>query len=47
VSVLTSTNQHFVACVGTSLASTPRELSFCQHAVADGEPMIVGDARQD
>jgi GAF domain-containing protein len=39
--------QWFKAKVGTMIEETPREVSFCGHAVASDQPLIVQDARRD
>ncbi len=39
--------QWFKAKVGTLIEETPREVSFCGHAVAADQPLIVRDTRQD
>lgn len=50
VSLVTFVDRHrqwFKACHGWNVAETPRELSFCAHAILADEPMIVPDARED
>jgi signal transduction histidine kinase len=39
--------QWFKAQVGTDLTETPRELSFCAHAILGTDLLVVPDARQD
>lgn len=47
VSLVAEDRQVFRACVGLDLPGTPREVSFCHHAIADAEPLVVEDALQD
>ncbi len=52
VSLVDQNRQFFKSAVGLppnlqSERETPLEYSFCQYAVASGEPLIVEDARQD
>jgi formate hydrogenlyase transcriptional activator len=52
VSLVDENRQFFKSCVGlpepwASLRQTPLTHSFCKHAVASGQPLIVSDARQD
>ena len=35
------------ARVGLPASETPRDLSFCAHAVASNEPLVVDDTLQD
>ena len=51
VSLVDVDRQFFKSCVGlpepaSSTRSTPLEYSFCQHAIASGEPLVVTDARE-
>jgi diguanylate cyclase (GGDEF)-like protein len=39
--------QWFKSEVGMEAKEDPREVSFCAHTVADNEPLVVGDARED
>jgi signal transduction histidine kinase len=39
--------QWFKAQVGTDLTETPRELSFCAHAILGTDLLVVPDARED
>jgi GAF domain-containing protein len=52
VSLVDRDRQVFASCVGlrepwASRRESPLSHSFCQHAVAAREPLVVGDARED
>jgi excisionase family DNA binding protein len=47
VSLLTSQRQWFKARVGIDIVETPREWSFCSHALAQGRTLVVVDAASD
>jgi formate hydrogenlyase transcriptional activator len=52
VSLVDGDRQFFKSSVGlpgpwASLGQTPLTHSFCKHAVASGEPLVVADARED
>lgn len=47
VTLLTSERQWFKARVGIDMGETPREWSFCSHALAAGKAFVVGDAAND
>jgi formate hydrogenlyase transcriptional activator len=52
VSLVDGERQFFKSAVGlaepwASLRQTPLTHSFCKHAVASGEPLIISDARED
>lgn len=47
VSLIEADRQRFAACLGLSAEGTPREHSFCTHAIMEDEPFIVPDARND
>lgn len=47
VSIMDSYRQWFKASVGVSIKETLREISFCDHAIQQFEPMIVPDASLD
>lgn len=47
VSLIDVDRQWFKARYGLDAPQTPRDVSFCGHAVASGEPLIVRDATAD
>lgn len=52
VSLVDSDRQVFTGCVGlpepwSTERETPLSHSFCQHAVASREPLVISDARED
>lgn len=47
VSLVDEERQWFKSHHGIDVTETPREISFCGHVVASGEPLVVGDARLD
>lgn len=47
VSIMDSYRQWFKASVGIGVKETLREISFCDHAIKQFEPMIVSDAALD
>lgn len=47
VTLVDEARQWFKARKGLSMPETPREWSFCAHAVAANAPLIVNDARAD
>jgi hypothetical protein len=46
VSLIDEDRQFLKSCVGVDERETPLSHSFCQHAVAQREPLIVNDARE-
>lgn len=46
VSIVEEYRQHFIARSGTKETETPREWSFCAHAMNDKSPTIIRDARE-
>src|SRR4051812_22065985 len=51
VSLVSDDRQFFKSCIGivepwASERGTPLSHSFCQHAVASGEPLVIEDARE-
>ena len=47
VSLVDRQRQWFKSRHGLDASETPRELSFCGHVVADGQPLVVGNALTD
>ncbi len=47
VSLVEKDRQWFKSCVGLSVTETPRDFSFCGHAILKNEMLLVPDARQD
>ena len=47
VTLLEEEYQHFIARAGIERDGTPRDISFCTHAVMGREPMIVPDTHED
>lgn len=47
VSLVDRSRQWFKAKVGLTTSETPRDISFCAHAVVAREPLVVPDALQD
>ncbi len=47
ISLVDRDRQWFLSRVGMAATQTPREVSFCGHAVAQRATLVVGDARQD
>ncbi len=47
VSLLDSHRQWFKAAQGVDIRETPRDISFCTHAVEDDADLVVPDATQD
>ena len=47
VSLVDENRQWFKAKIGLNATETPREVSFCAHAVCNREPLIVPDATRD
>ena len=47
ITLLTAQRQWFKARVGIDVTETPREWSFCSHALAEGRTFVVGDASND
>lgn len=47
VSLVDKDRQWFKSCVGLDVSETPRDISFCGHAILDDELFIVSDALQD
>ena len=47
VSIVEEERQRFLARTGIDTDETPRSMSFCAHAMLEGETMVVCDARED
>lgn len=47
ISLVDETRQWFKARVGLPVPETPRDVSFCSHAIEGREPFVVTDARSD
>jgi signal transduction histidine kinase len=47
VSLVDADRQWFKARTGTDLTETPRDISFCAHAILGKDLLVVPDARQD
>ncbi len=47
VTLVDDSRQWFKARVGLEVSETPRQLSFCAHALGGDDPLVVPDARTD
>ena len=47
VSLVDDCRQWFKSAYGLDVPETPRDISFCEHVIADDKPLIVADARLD
>ena len=47
IPLVAETRQWFKSRIGVDVPSTPRDISFCAHAILSDEPLIVGDAARD
>ena len=47
ISLVDANRQWFKACVGLDARETPREISFCGHAVFERQALVVPDATLD
>lgn len=47
ISIIEEHRQLFIASSGIDIAETPREWSFCAHAMIEAAPTIIPDARED
>lgn len=47
VTLVDAERQWFKARIGSDVQETPRNISFCAHAILQDEPLVVQDAQQD
>ena len=47
VSLVDVDRQWFKSCVGLDVRETPRDISFCGHAILGNEPFIINDTAKD
>lgn len=47
VSLVDENRQWFKSHLGLDIQETPRDISFCAHAVADNKPLVIHDVLQD
>ncbi|SAK47694.1 diguanylate cyclase [Caballeronia arationis] len=47
VSLVDENRQWFKSCVGLEATETPRDVSFCAHAIAQDDILLIPDARAD
>lgn len=47
VSLIDTNRQWFKSRVGLEVSETPRDISFCGHAILSDELFVIGDAQQD
>jgi diguanylate cyclase (GGDEF)-like protein len=47
VSLIDASRQWFKSCIGLPLRETPRDVSFCGHAILDKSLFVIEDARVD
>jgi GAF domain-containing protein len=47
IALIASDEQWFKSCIGMDITSTPRDVSFCGHAILTPKTMVVPDATKD
>jgi len=47
ISLVDEDRQWFKSCIGLTVKETPRDISFCGHAILDDEVFIISDTLQD
>jgi diguanylate cyclase (GGDEF)-like protein len=47
VSLVDEDRQWFKSCVGLEVSETPRDISFCGHAILGNKPFIINDTAKD
>lgn len=47
VSLVDTERQWFKSCFGLTVSETPRDISFCGHAILNDDTFLVSDAKQD
>ena len=47
VSLVDENRQWFKSCIGLKVSETPRDISFCGHAILDNEVFIISDTKND
>ncbi|MGK4566518.1 GAF domain-containing sensor histidine kinase [Flavobacterium sp. 3HN19-14] len=47
ITFLDSERQWFKSKIGTDITATPKEISFCMHAISSDEPFVINDTSRD
>lgn len=47
ISLVDADRQWFKSCVGLQVSETPRQVSFCAHAINQDDPLIIADTLAD
>ena len=47
VSLVDENRQWFKSCIGLDVSETPRDISFCGHAILDNKIFIISDTKKD